>query len=653
MKSILTQHMHSNKWAKALVGGLFLFTACVVGTLSLAGYFYLWKIKQPVSFSPLTIFQYWKHYGHHEVVQSDLKMCLMFSAGLIVATIVGIVLAQKKRSLHGDARFANDAEIKAAGLLEDDGVVLGVRESFFGLFRKYLTLPGQLGVLLAAPPRSGKGAGVVQPNALSWKGSFVALDVRRESWRLTSGFRRMHGQEVHLFDPLSEDGKTAQWNPLSYVSDDPVLRINDLQKIANFLSPDPTGDRDPFWPATCRKLFTGLALFVFETPGLPRTFGEVVRQIMIGESESVGDHLKKVIEARDKSGNPLSDQCKQLLFDFIFTSANTQSSIRATFTAKLELWTNPLVDAATSGDSFDLRDLRKKRISIWFGTSPGDLSRLALLTGLFWQQLIDVNTREMPEDNPDLKFKVLLMMDEFTAPGRMDVFAKSVSYLGGYNLIPVIVIQGPSQIRSVYGQDDAETILDCMGAQIVFAPKDNRHAKEISENLGYETVKSKSRSQAAGLPSDFKNMGSTNTSDHRRELLLPQEVKAIGKEKQIIFIENLAPILCNKIRFWKDPVFKRRLVQAVRVKAIKIELPKFTKTSLDAAGDQGGNSIFEKINEPRDLRAEDFTADVTDAEKLSLSSFMGAPDSVILSKEPISDDEMENAVQEFLGKLTN
>ncbi|WP_425513590.1 type IV secretory system conjugative DNA transfer family protein, partial [Xanthomonas fragariae] len=67
--------------------------------------------------------------------------------------------------------------------------------------------------------------------------------------------------------------------------------------------------------------------------------------------------------------------------------------------------------------------------------------------------MIDLNTDEMPEDNPDLKFQLLMMMDEFTAIGRMPIFAKSISFLGGYNIRPFIIIQGMSQLRSTYGAD--------------------------------------------------------------------------------------------------------------------------------------------------------------------------------------------------------
>ena len=111
------------------------------------------------------------------------------------------------------------------------GIILGRRGG------GYLMLAGQQGVALAAPPRAGKGTGVVVPNALNWPGSLVCVDIKRENWTITAGFRARSGQACYLFDPFAEDGRTARWNPFSYVSADPARRLNDLQRIAEMLYP--------------------------------------------------------------------------------------------------------------------------------------------------------------------------------------------------------------------------------------------------------------------------------------------------------------------------------------------------------------------------------------------------------------------------------
>src|SRR6202040_95567 len=223
------------------------------------------------------------------------------------------------------------------GLLSYDGIILG------RLGRRCLMLPGQQGVCLAAPPRAGKGTGVVIPNALNFPGSLVCVDIKKENWTITAGFRRHSGQAVFLFDPFAEDGATARWNPLGYVSEDESLRVNGLQRIADMFYPEAPGV-DPFWIASARTLFLGVALYVFETPSLPKTIGEVLRQAMASSAEGFAQHWKRLIEGRSPGRFPLSPGCVRALCDVIDLAPVTASSIPKTFTNRLDLWLNPILD---------------------------------------------------------------------------------------------------------------------------------------------------------------------------------------------------------------------------------------------------------------------------------------------------------------------
>ena len=89
------------------------------------------------------------------------------------------------------------------------------------------------------------------------------------------------------------------------------------------------------------------------------------------------------------------------------------NSVRKTVTARLGLWLNPRIDAATSTNDFDLRSLRQRPMSIYLGVTPDNLDRMAPLLNLFFQQVVDLNTRELPEQNPKLNRKVLLCSMNF------------------------------------------------------------------------------------------------------------------------------------------------------------------------------------------------------------------------------------------------
>ena len=539
-------------WAVALM----LCAGAVVMLSYLAGYVLLLSLRQPVrTATPLTVLRYAYYYADHPHIRARL----VFACSVAVVTsaaLAGVVLLPRRASLHGDARFASRREIASAGLLGDEGIILG------RVGRRLLRLHGQQGVALAAPPRSGKGVGVVIPNALYWPGSLVCVDIKRENWTLTAGFRARCGQACYLFDPFAEDGRTARWNPFFYVSKEASRRINDLQRIADMLYPEPP-NVDPFWAASARSLFLGVALYLFETPSLPTTIGEVLRQGMASDAEGFGAHWKRVIEERKNGPDPLSPQCVRALCDVIDLAPVTASSIRKTFTSRLDLWLNPILDAATAGNDFDLRDLRKRPLSIYVGANPDDLKRLRPVLSLFFEQAIGLQTRDgTPERNPTLNHQVPMLLDEFTALGRIPIMADAISYLPGYNVRVALVIQTPAQLREVYGADVAETMLKSLAAKIVYAPKDFNDAREISDELGFNTVKARSVSKPGfDLGASRGHRGrSVSVSEQRRAPLLPQEVKALGRERAIIFYEGLPPLRCHKIRYFRDRRFKERVV---------------------------------------------------------------------------------------------
>lgn len=499
---------------------------------------------------PLTLYQYWYYYGEQRQAQKWFVIAGVLAFVVLLLPLLPWVLPGK-RSLFGDARFARRGEIRDAGLLGSQGVILG-------LYRNtYLMFPGSQHVSISAPTRSGKGVGIAIPNLLCWPGSVVCSDIKMENFAITSAYRRKHGQACYLFNPVSTEYRTHRYNPLAYISEDPYFRIDDIQKIGNMLFPDVVGT-DVIWTATPRALFLGIVLLLLETPGKLVSLGQVLRETLQDGDGSA--YFGKFIKDRAQAGQPLSTACVRALNSYIsIASENTRSGVMTSFRSKLELWMNPMVDAATSANDFDLRDLRKKRMSIYVGVTPDNLRRMAPLMNLFYQQLIDLNTRDLPEHNQALKHQVLLMMDEFTALGKLECLADGISFIAGYGLRLLPIFQSPAQIMDKYGEAAAATFATNHGAQVIFPPKASevKTAREISEWLGYQTVKGVSESRGKGLFT--KKQQSRSTSDQKRALLLPQEITSLGARSALIVVEDCPPILARRIRYYQEPIFMDRL----------------------------------------------------------------------------------------------
>ncbi len=428
------------------------------------------------------------------------------------------------------------------------------------------------------------------------------------------------------------------------------------------LYPDPP-NVDPFWTASARSLFLGIALYLFETPSLPKTIGEVLRQGMASDDEGFGQHWKRIIEGRNSGRFPLSPQCVRALYDVIDLAPVTASSIRKTFTSRLDLWLNPILDAATAENDFDLRELRKRPISVYVGVNPDDLHRLRPVLNLFFQQAIGLQTRELPERNPALKYQVMMLLDEFTALGRIPIIAESISYLPGYNVRVVLVIQTPAQLREVYGVNGAETMLKSLAARIVFAPKDFADAREISDELGFTTVKVKSLSKPVFDLGDSRGRRSrsVSVSEQRRALLLPQEVKALRADQAIVFYEGLLPIRCQKVRYFEDRRFKKRLLPppiqpAPRASQLATMAPtEIAGTAELHCGETSAKARERPARAAAALVREATIEDIEQLDSLTLDDFAADFDQVQLPEkaegERMTSEELGAAVESFLDTL--
>lgn len=494
--------------------------------------------------------------------RGDAQVVRAMAGGLAggVTLLAGLIYALWARGapLHGAARFANEREIKRHGFRAAVGIVLGRKRG------RFLTFGGSEHVIVEAPTRSGKGTGIVIPNLLTWQGSVVVLDVKRENYDASAGFRAHYGQQVFLFNPTDREGRTARYNPLAYIDrTDPDDVIIELQKIATMLFVAPEHG-EAFWANGARTGFAGVGAWLAETSDDPLTMGAIYRHLTDGDARS---YFKKEL------ANPrlnLSTGCRTALSDFAGGSDNSFADIKKTITNVLGLWLNPLVDAATATSDFDLRQLRSRPMSIYLGVSPDELDRIAPLYNLLFQQLIDLNVRALPDENSAVP--VLVILDEFARLGRASVIASAFSYVAGYGIRLMPVIQSRSQLRGVYGEHVADEIVANCGVEVAFTPKELRVANDLSERIGYVGQESVTKSLTInGLLANR----SKSISEQRRALMLPQELMQFPSGKLILLRGGIPPIEGRKIAYFSNRFFKARVFPSPPVQAIP-------KPSIDA-----------------------------------------------------------------------
>lgn len=520
-----------------------------------------------------------------------------------------IIGMQEKKGLHGNARLASDMDLSKSGFFpskldlkkqKHPPILIGkmIKGRFKGLFLQYF---GQQFLMLFAPTRSGKGVGIVIPNCIHYPHSIVVLDIKLENFIFSAGYRRdTLGQDVFLFSPdgyaTSDDLKhrrlrSHRYNPLFYIRRDAIYRVGDLEKISSILFPESGGEND-MWTNLSSNLFNGLVLFLLDTenePNVKVTLSAVLKLSVPSTGESLGAFMERVIEERNNEKNikaweeyrnnngarPLKNVLSQetvIRFrQFIGQDPKQQGNIKLTFDAALKIFGNPVCAAATDGNDFDLRDVRRKKMSIYFGLSPDALPVYSKLTNLFFSQLVNENvgTGKLPEQDPAFKYQCLLILDEFTSMGRVDIIQKAIAFTAGYNIRYLFILQNKGQLadeKKGYGKEGADTFLENCAVELVYPPKSvNEQVKLVSETIGYKDVKVPNDSRTSG-----KSSSSTKSfSIQKRAVLLPQEIVELREHKyitpkgerttfatkQIIMSEFCRSFIADKIVYFAEPFF--------------------------------------------------------------------------------------------------
>jgi type IV secretion system protein VirD4 len=237
--------------------------------------------------------------------------------------------------------------------------------------------------------------------------------------------------------------------------------------------------------------------------------------------------------------------------------------------------------------------------------APNRLSQAKNLLNMLFSQIIQLNTQELPEQNKDLKEICLLLLDEFTALGKVEIIEKAISYIAGYNLRLLLIYQSESQLANTYSEESAKNMLTNCGCQIIFAPREQLDAENYSKLLGTTTIQTQNYSyNSGGKDASGKNI-SLNYVE--RALMLPQELKEMGQNIEIILLENCKPIKANKIKYYEDAFFTQKLLPKVEImdKMIKDEwlgvclkaVNKINKANTKQLNNEALNNLADKVKD--------------------------------------------------------
>jgi hypothetical protein len=233
-------------------------------------------------------------------------------------------------------------------------------------------------------------------------------------------------------------------------------------------------------------------------------------------------------------------------------------SILSTLNTALIIYRNPNIVENISESDFVMKDLMdcEQPISLYLVFGPGEMDVVRPLLRIVCDMLWRMNTEEMKfADGKTLehKHRLLMLLDEFPALGKMEALAASEGFIAGYGMKAMIITQDLNQINNIYGKDNY-VVSNCQ-VQIFHTPSDNNSSKYIKDKHRNTTIQNTSSSRKSVL---LPMATGFNDSFVGRPLMYPNEVSTMDSSKLLLFCKGLAPIYCNKIRYYEDPIFAER-----------------------------------------------------------------------------------------------
>lgn len=513
-------------------------------------------------YAPWSLFIWWFHFDAYAPHIFDEAGAIAAASGLLgcgAAVFGSLWRARQRREVttYGSARWATRRDARCAGLLANRGVFLGR----FGTH--YLRHDGPEHVMAFAPTRSGKGVGLVVPTLLGWTGSAVIHDIKGENWALTAGWRSRFSHCL-LFNPT--DLHSARYNPLLEVRRG-ENEVRDVQNIADILV-DPEGalERRSHWEKTSHSLLVGAILHILyaeEDKTLARvatflsdperTFEATLRAMMttnhLGTAEAARVHPVVASAARE----------------LLNKSVNERSGVLSTAMSFLGLYRDPTVSAVTSASDWRIADLvaATHPVSLYLVVPPSDISRTKPLIRLILNQIGRRLTEQLPEVSRAPRgaakhHKLLLMLDEFPALGRLDFFETSLAFMAGYGVRAFLIAQSLNQIEKAYGEHNA--ILDNCHVRVAFATNDERTAKRLSDALGTATEQRSMRNYAGHRLAPWLAHVMVSRQETARALLTPGEVMQLAPGDELVLVSGTPPIRAGKLRYYEDRAFSARIL---------------------------------------------------------------------------------------------
>lgn len=351
--------------------------------------------------------------------------------------------------------------------------------------------------LIVGTTGSGKTRNYVKPNLLQMDESVIVTDTKGSLVREVGPVLARHGYEVVHLDLTNPGASAARgwgYNPLDYIHRDKVTnRINeqDVMSITCALCPIES-QKDPFWDECARIYISMLIGLALETSVASScTLATITKLIGAKDLDEAISNLERK--------HPSSFAARRYhLYQLVAPAQKTDASVKITVASKLDQFvTEGLQRMYTAPRRIDFRDLGLRRMALFLTVSDTDHAMDALVTLLYAQALHGLC--DYADDccrGSALPVPVRLYLDDFATNCCIPDFDKIISVIRSRNIAVSVVLQSLTQLETLYGRAQADTIVNGCDHVIYLGGRDLQSARYVAE------VANRTVSTVLALPRD-------------------------------------------------------------------------------------------------------------------------------------------------------
>ena len=481
--------------------------------------------------------------------------------GVAVALIMKLIMYIKSKNKkkfrngeeYGSARWGNEQDIEPYMDLKDkfNNVILTQTESLTMGKPSHPKYARNKNILVIGGSGSGKTRFFVKPNLMQLHSSYVLTDPKGTVLIECGKLLQRAGYRIKVLNTINFK-KSMHYNPFVYIRSE-----KDILKLVNTLIANTKGEgeksAEDFWVKAERLLYCALVGYIwYEAPAEEMNFITLLELINASEAreddeeyQSPVDLLFADLEERDPDHFAVKQYRKYKL-----AAGKTAKSILISCGARLAPFDIKELRDLMSYDELELDTLGDRKTALFLIMSDTD-STFNFVIAMLQSQLFNLLCDKADDEyGGKLPVHVRCLLDEFANIGQIPQFEKLIATIRSREISASIILQSQSQLKAIY-KDAAEIILDNADSTLFLGGR-GKNAKDISDNLGRETIDSFNTSENRGTQVShgltYQKLG--------KELMTQDEIAVMDGGKCILQLRGVRPFLSNKYDITKHPNYK-------------------------------------------------------------------------------------------------